>query len=90
MSDLCIKCNLVVTSRQEALLCDGCSKWNHRTCGTGVTRDTYCTWKKMKEFEWRYSECSPDITNLQPIFESSRQSIDLFFGGQLTFFLVVS
>ena len=30
-----------VTSRQEALLCSGCDRWQHRHCHTGVDRATY-------------------------------------------------
>ena len=35
MADKCISCNRTVTARQEAIQCDGCLKWNHRTCNTG-------------------------------------------------------
>ncbi|KAK2547312.1 hypothetical protein P5673_032813 [Acropora cervicornis] len=34
MADKCISCNRTVTARQEAIQCDGCLKWNHRTCNT--------------------------------------------------------
>ena len=37
----CIFCSEIVTSRQEALLCGGCEKWQHRRCHTGVDRATY-------------------------------------------------
>ena len=35
-SDDCIMCNKQVSSRQEALQCDGCQRWNHRICDTGT------------------------------------------------------
>ena len=35
MADKCISCNQTVTTRQQAIQCDGCLKWNHRTCNTG-------------------------------------------------------
>jgi len=41
MAHLCIACKQIVTSRQEALLCDGCNKWQHRKCNTGITREDY-------------------------------------------------
>ena len=41
MSDNCIQCSSVVRARQEALQCDGCGLWQHRTCGTGIDRATY-------------------------------------------------
>ena len=37
----CIFCSEIVSSRQEALLCGGCEKWQHRRCHTGVDRATY-------------------------------------------------
>ena len=37
----CIYCNEEVTARQEALLCDGCDKWQHRRCNTGISRQQY-------------------------------------------------
>ena len=39
--DLCIACTLIVTTRQEALQCDGCQKWQHRVCNTGISRPEY-------------------------------------------------
>ena len=35
MADKCISCKETVTESQHAIECDGCSKWNHRTCNTG-------------------------------------------------------
>ncbi|CAH3147068.1 unnamed protein product [Pocillopora meandrina] len=37
----CVFCAEIVTSRQEALLCGGCDRWQHRRCHTGVDRATY-------------------------------------------------
>ena len=37
----CIFCAQIVTSRQEALLCGECDRWQHRRCHTGVDRATY-------------------------------------------------
>ena len=34
MSDNCITCTRPVTSRQQAIQCDVCLQWNHRTCNT--------------------------------------------------------
>ena len=33
--DCCIACTLEVRPRQEALQCDRCDAWQHRTCDTG-------------------------------------------------------
>lgn len=38
---LCISCKNTVRPRQEALQCDGCSRWQHRTCHTGITQAQY-------------------------------------------------
>ena len=37
----CVSCSEIVTTHQEALLCDRCERWQHRRCGTGITRETY-------------------------------------------------
>ena len=33
----CIFCSEEVSSRQKALLCDGCERWQHRRCQTANT-----------------------------------------------------
>jgi len=39
--DPCTACHSTVRTRQEALKCEFCGFWQHRTCGTGISRDTY-------------------------------------------------
>ena len=39
--DLCTSCSNPVRPRQEGLQCDGCNRWQHRTCHTGISRETY-------------------------------------------------
>ena len=46
--DLCSECKGIVTALQEALLCDGCQRWTHRTCGTKMPRETYLELKAGK------------------------------------------
>ena len=41
MMSLCIYCNKKVTSRQVALLCEYCNRWQHRICKTGILRKEY-------------------------------------------------
>ncbi|CAH3137375.1 unnamed protein product, partial [Porites lobata] len=41
MADKCIACNKIVSIRQQAIQCDGCLKWNHRTCNTGISQQEY-------------------------------------------------
>ena len=32
----CISCGEVVSWKRHALQCDGCARWQHRLCGTGM------------------------------------------------------
>ena len=41
MAELCLKCSKEVRGRQEAILCDKCQLWCHRTCGPGIDRALY-------------------------------------------------
>lgn len=43
MADNCIQCQQPVTAKQQGIQCDGCFKWNHRTCNTGKWKLPYCT-----------------------------------------------
>ena len=38
---MCISCKQPVRPRQEGLQCDGCLRWQHRTCNTGVSQSEY-------------------------------------------------
>ena len=70
----CLSCSQEVTSRQEALLCDGCDKWQHRRCQTGITRVEYRTAVRSGlEVIWRCLYCSDTST---PIAESTRLSYE--------------
>ena len=39
--DDCLSCGLVVSGRQQALQCEGCERWAHRTCDGGVNQAEY-------------------------------------------------
>ena len=55
---LCISCNLEVTYRQEGLQCSGCDRWQHRRCGTGITRNQYREANRTGGFiDWDCEEC---------------------------------
>ncbi|XP_068677112.1 uncharacterized protein [Montipora foliosa] len=70
----CIFCTEEVTSRQEALLCDGCDRWQHRHCETGITREQYrAAVRSGKEVIWRCLYCSGNSTDHSlPVHESTR------------------
>ena len=35
--ETCMSCLRVVSARQEALLCDGCARWQQKVCETGMS-----------------------------------------------------
>lgn len=41
MADNCIHCQHPVRAKQQGIQCDGCLKWNHRTCNTGISQQQY-------------------------------------------------
>ena len=41
MSYPCLSCSSNARARQEALCCDGCDRWQHHACGTGISRQDY-------------------------------------------------
>ena len=68
---LCLSCNQEVTNRQEALLCDGCDRWVHRKCGTGVSRQEYRdAVKRGRDIEWHCKDCSFVVPG-QPLHQST-------------------
>ena len=86
MSDIetvysCIECGQTVRPRQEAIECESCSLWQHRTCNTNITRGTYRkAVRGEEELQWQCTSCS-DLMNFQlqmdeelPLLESTRLS----------------
>lgn len=70
----CISCQLIVRPRQEGVQCDGCLRWQHRTCGTGITQSDYRTAvKNGGSIDWRCSACE-----LVPLAESTPLLFDNF------------
>ena len=65
MDDNCAFCSKTVRPRQDALQCDQCEKWQHRTCQTGITRAVYRQLvRKEKELpNWKYNICV-QVSNL--------------------------
>ena len=51
----CIECNSEVRGRQEALQCEVCDRWQHRTCNTGMymlCQELRYNDKLTKEEQW--------------------------------------
>ena len=59
MTDLCVTCTKVVRPRQEAIQCDSCHGWQHKTCGTNISRDFYkrLVKKEVNLENWHCSIC---------------------------------
>ena len=56
--------------RQEALQCDGCQKWQHRVCNTGISRPEYRNAVRAgTDIPW---ECQTCVVSHMPNFESTR------------------
>ena len=57
--DCCIDCNKPVRPRQEGLQCDGCEKWQHRKCNTGISQHAYREAVRIGgEIAWRCTFCN--------------------------------
>ena len=70
MSTKCISCKQRVRARQEGLQCDGCLRWQHRKCGTGVCQSDYRdAVKNGTSIDWRCSTC--DFAEPIPLAEST-------------------
>lgn len=55
----CIQCDKDISKRQQSLQCTGCARWQHRTCGTGVSQDAYRqALREDKSVVWTCSTCS--------------------------------
>ncbi|KAL5015438.1 hypothetical protein ScPMuIL_009708 [Solemya velum] len=76
MSDTCVYCSLVVRPRQEAILCDGCDRWQHRTCNTDISRHRYRRMvKELTAVTFRCHACSAPVNGTPiplPPLESTR------------------
>ena len=49
--DPCLECGQTVRPRLEAIQCENCSLWQHRTCNTNITRDSFLKFIQEWEFE---------------------------------------
>ena len=72
--DTCPKCFRRVTGRQEALQCDACGLWLHRTCGTDISQAAYRDITRQIQsgipFDWVCGICTKSVET--PVTESTR------------------
>ena len=58
MSAECIGCQNPVRVRQQGLQCYGCFRWQHRTCGTGISQCDYrFAVQTGASIDWRCATC---------------------------------
>lgn len=75
----CIFCSEEVTSRQEALLCEGCDKWQHQRCQTGITREQYRdAVKSWLDIAWQCLYCAPTSIAESTALEDMDATMDAF------------
>ena len=73
----CIVCELTVRPRQQALLCDGCQRWQHRTCNTGIGQDDYREAVRLDQsINWRCHSCEDVEEPPVPILNSTYRDAD--------------
>ena len=69
---MCISCKEQVRPRQEGLQCDGCLRWQHRICHTGVWQADYRNAVKTgASIDWRCLTC--DFPQAESSFQSCQQ-----------------
>ena len=80
--DSCIICDKIVRPRQEALLCDGCERWQHRTCQTGISQHDYRgAVRSGNSINWHCEDCegTPLNSTLVLFSDNESQSMVSFF-----------
>ena len=74
--DSCIVCDQTVRPRQEALLCDRCELWQHRTCQTGISQLDYReAVRSGKSIDSRCVECEGPIMNSTPLIFTDDEQV---------------
>ena len=84
MSSKCIFCKRQVRPRQEGFQCDGCLRWQHRTCETGVSQSSYRSAVKTgSSIDWLCSTCDVPQAESTPILFSESDLILILKPTQL-------
>ena len=59
LKDVCPTCSKEVRPLQHALLCDKCSLWFHRKCGSDMNQATYRAIRNgNRSFDWTCKSCT--------------------------------
>ncbi|KAJ7352957.1 protein kinase [Desmophyllum pertusum] len=70
--DICLVCLDPVRPRQQGLQCDGCHRWCHRTCNTGISQNQYRAAVQSGEgIDWSCDTCVEPIRLPEPQPHSS-------------------
>lgn len=71
--DLCRSCSKEVTSKQQAVFCDQCEMWIHRSCSDMPTK-IYNRLKKRERFDWICNKCRKDDIIIKEKADKSKLS----------------
>ena len=66
--DLCVHCHKVVAKNHQALSCDECERWTHRSCSYIDVKKYRCL-KNYSSFPWACKNCKPSTKNHGDICE---------------------
>ena len=66
--DLCVRCHKIVAKNHQALSCDKCERWTHRSCSYVDVKKYRCL-KKYSSFPWACQNCKPSTKNNGDICE---------------------
>uniref|UniRef100_K1P3Q8 PHD-type domain-containing protein n=1 Tax=Magallana gigas TaxID=29159 RepID=K1P3Q8_MAGGI len=75
----CTVCKKYVKRTQQAIMCDGCEKWTHRKCNTGISVADYKEAVSTKsDIPFRCHMCTTsDLTETDQEATNNRTEIDL-------------
>ena len=77
VDDNCIACGNLVTRRQQAISCDSCQRWQHRTCNTGFTQTEYRRLiAEHVDFEFTCTPCREEAE------EERREDVEAYYAEQ--------
>ncbi|KAK3585595.1 hypothetical protein CHS0354_036781 [Potamilus streckersoni] len=67
MQHPCICCTKEVTTRQQAVECDCCHRWQHRTCGTEISLKVYQEALKLVRLTFVCSKCVRPVGHMTSV-----------------------